>query len=331
MLETLLGLSRAGETARAAAHDVLRSVLRIGIAHRDRSARRAVIGEFVRLARCGAFLEDDAYNLWDHVAGPLNDDGIADPHVFARDLILVVQRRIRDDDAADGDRLEFRHGCQGAGATDLNVDAEQCRRRLLGWELMCERPSRGAADEAEALLQVEPVDFVDDAIDVIAEARALQAEITVVGNERIGGGTQLHQRIDRQAPPCERFDHPGLRVGGQVRRLAPGVGEEAQRPGGGNRYVELAQRASRCIARVGEDFIAGPCLCFIEPAEVFVAQVDFAAHFDDIGDSGIATAVEFVRDLLDRRDVGGDVLAFGAIAPGGRLHEFSVLEAQRNR
>ena len=40
--------------------------------------------------------------------------------VLARDLVLVVQRRVRDHDAADGDRLELGDGRQRAGAADLD-------------------------------------------------------------------------------------------------------------------------------------------------------------------------------------------------------------------
>ena len=59
-----------------------------------------------------ALLEDDVDDLRDHVAGALDDDGVADADVLAvadrltviadaGDVVLVVQRRVLHHDAAD--------------------------------------------------------------------------------------------------------------------------------------------------------------------------------------------------------------------------------------
>ena len=53
-------------------------------------------------------------------------------------------------------------------------------RRPLGGEFVRDRPARAARDEAEPLLQREVVDLVDDAVDVIAEARALSLDGAVM-------------------------------------------------------------------------------------------------------------------------------------------------------
>ena len=61
--------------------------------------------------------EIDVDDLRDDVAGALDDDRVADAQVLAvadrlavgadpLDVVLVVERRVGDDDAADGDRLE---------------------------------------------------------------------------------------------------------------------------------------------------------------------------------------------------------------------------------
>ena len=83
------------------------------------------------------------------------------------------------DDAADRDRLQPRHRRQRAGAADLDVDAVQDGGRLLGREFVRHRPARAARDEAEPLLQVEPVDLVDDAVDVVAERGAARLDLAV--------------------------------------------------------------------------------------------------------------------------------------------------------
>ena len=46
-------------------------------------------------------------------------------------------------------------------------------------ELVRDRPARIARDEAEPLLPVEPVDLVDDAVDVVVELGALRLDVAV--------------------------------------------------------------------------------------------------------------------------------------------------------
>ena len=126
----------------------------------------------------------DVDHLRNHVAGALDDDGVADPDVAALaqllavaadalDVVLVVQRDVLHDDAADADRLELADRRERAGAPDLDLDVAQHRRGALGREFVRDRPARRARDEAEALLPVEAVDLVDDAVDVVVEFGAL--------------------------------------------------------------------------------------------------------------------------------------------------------------
>ena len=83
------------------------------------AAERAVLGHPERLvpAACGQHGPDD---LRDHVAGALDDHQVALADVLAVDVLLVVQRRPRDGDAADLDRLEHRPRVERAGAADAD-------------------------------------------------------------------------------------------------------------------------------------------------------------------------------------------------------------------
>ena len=60
----------------------------------------------------------------------------------ARYFVLVVQRRVGDDDAADGHRMQLRHRRQRPCAADLDLDRLHARRRPLGRELVRHRPAR---------------------------------------------------------------------------------------------------------------------------------------------------------------------------------------------
>ena len=89
----------------------------------------------------------------------------------------------------------------------------------------------------------------------------------------------------------------------------------------------MAQRAGGGVARIGEDLVAGGGLGFVESAEIIVAKVNLAADVDAIGD---VLAFEDVRHVAHGADIGGDVLAFGAVAASGGGNERAVLVADGN-
>ena len=148
MLEALDRLRGADEAAGAAAHDVGLAGLLVDLAQRRRAADRAdeisvvVLREDVGLRAVRPLVGDDFEDLRDDVAGALDDDRVADPHVEPRDLVLVVQRGVGDDDAADGDGLELGDRRQRAGAADLDLDRFDDRRRRSAGNL-CATAQRG--------------------------------------------------------------------------------------------------------------------------------------------------------------------------------------------
>ncbi len=144
---------------------------------------RAFGREFVGLGVLRPLVGDDAHHLRDHVAGALDHDCVADPDVLALDLVLIVQGDVLHDHAADADRLELADRRERAGAADLDLDVAQHGGRLLGGEFMRDRPARRARHEAEPLLPVEPVDLVDDAVDVVVELGALLLDLLMEGEQ----------------------------------------------------------------------------------------------------------------------------------------------------
>ena len=69
-------------------------------------------------------------------------------------------------------------------------------------------------------------------------------------------------------------------------------------------------------------------LPLVQREERLLGHVDLAAHLADFRH---VLALEALRHLLDRLDIGGDVLAFGAVAAGGGGDKFAILVAQRHR
>lgn len=295
--------------------------------------------EVIFLRTLRPLVEHDVDDLRDDVAGALDHDGVADPDVApiaqafalvtdALDVILVVQRDVLHDHAADADRLELADRGEGAGAADLNLDVAQHRHGPLGREFVRNAPARRARDEAEPLLPVDAVDLVDHAVDVVVELGALLLDALVEGDQLLDRVAQLGQRIGLEAAALEPMDHAGLRRLRHRAHLAPGIGEETEGPRRRDGRILLPERARGRVARIGEDGIAGRFLPFVEREERLLGHVDLAAHLADIRD---VAALQLLRHVFESADVGGDVLALRTVAARRRGDELAALIAQRHR
>src|ERR1700761_3524322 len=163
---------------------------------------RTFLREVKFLGAFRALVEDDIDDLWDHVAGALDHDGVADPDVAALaqhlalvadalDVVLIVQRDVLHDDAADADRLELADRRERAGAADLDLDVAQHGHGALGGKFVRDRPAGRARDEAEPLLPVDAIDLVDDAVDVIVELGALLLDGAMERDQLLDGVAEL--------------------------------------------------------------------------------------------------------------------------------------------
>ena len=267
---------------------------------RDRLAATdgAMVGEDIggAIDVAGQIVDD----LRDHVARALDDHPVAGAHAEAADLVAVVERDVRDDDAADGDRGEPPHGGQLARAADLDVDGFQSGLRAFGGKFMRDRPARRLRDEAQSLLPVEPVDLIDDAVDIVRHLGALGLDHPVM-RQHVGDALETLQKR-RNGNTClfDRIHDAELCVRGQHAHLAPSMSQKAQRARSSNIRVFLTQR-SRCgVARVGEladgrGIELLPALCRERPAlfhqpvvqrrKIGLGHKNLAANLKDIGKS----------------------------------------------
>src|SRR6185437_7180714 len=174
------------------------------------------------------------------------------------------------DHAADGERLELGERRELAGAADLDVDIEERGLRLLRREFVRDRPAWRTRDETETLLKIEAIDLVDDTVDVITEIGALAFDVAIEFEDFLRRVAARYPRIDLEAPRFERLQHVPLRIGGHLARLAPGIGEEVQRPRRCHRGIELAHRARRRVARIDEERLAVLLLALVQRREILV-------------------------------------------------------------
>ncbi len=110
--------------------------------------------------------------------------------------------------------------------------------------------------------------------------------------------------------------------------FANAVGEEAQRALRGDARIQLPQRAGRAIARVGQYLAALGTHLRVVGFERSTWHVDLAAHFQHPRPT---LAAQTQRNRFDGAQVGADILAGGAIAARGALHELAIFVAQADR
>src|SRR5713226_4625201 len=184
---------------------------------------RTFLREMIGPGALRTLVEHHVHHLRDDVAGALDDDRVADPDIAAvaqlfavaadsLDVILVVQRDVLHDDAADADRLELADRRERAGAPDLDLDIPEHGHGAFGRKLVRDRPARRARHEAEPLLPVDAVDLVDDAIDVVIEPGALLLYSAVKCDQLFDRVANPGQRIGLEAAALEPADHARLGI-----------------------------------------------------------------------------------------------------------------------
>ena len=194
MQQRLLALRRADEPAGAARDGLVgqpddrRAALRAARRHRERP----------RAAR--PLVRQHAHDLRDHVARAAHDHRVADAHVLAPDLVLVVQRRVGDGHAADEHRLEARHR---RDARRCARPARRCRRPRSPSPrpgTCARRAQRGARVTKPSAPAARGVDLVDDAVDLEGQARAAARQPP--RRSRRSSVAPRATRADRRSPEC---------------------------------------------------------------------------------------------------------------------------------
>ena len=194
------------------------AVLRL---HRRRPAKRALLGR-LRFARALlAPLDDRRDHLGDHVAGAHHHDLVADPDVLPLQVLLVVQGRRPDRDAADVHRLQHREGEQGpvlpTFQTILLSFVVAVRRR----ELPGDRPARLAAGDAELALKAPVVHLDHHPVDLEVELVAAVLPPAAPLRHVVDSLVLLDVVVDPEAALAQPLDRLAVAVGLPSPRRAP--------------------------------------------------------------------------------------------------------------
>jgi hypothetical protein len=277
-------------------------------------------------------VQDHLDHLGDHVARAAHPHGVADAHVLAVDLVLVVERRAADRDPGDVHRLE--HGDRGqlSGAPDLDGDIHDLRDLDPRRELERHRPARRARAHAQQILPVATVDLHDRAVDLVVQPVALLEQLRVVFEHRIEPVAEADVLLDAETPAAQRIEHLPLGLERQAIVRGDVVGEEIEPARGGDLRIELTHGAGRRVARVRERFLVLLDQPLVQRLELGDEHQCLAPHRERLRtETRGAVAGEAQRQGADRPQVLGDVLADLAVAASRSAHEHAFLVHQLDR
>ena len=177
---------------------------------------------------------------------------------------------------------------------------------------------------AEPLLVGEVIDFVNDAVDVVAQLGTVRFDCAIMRDHKGRAVAEAGEVVHLEAEGPQPFERAVLRASQRLAENAPGVGVETQRPAGGDRRVQLAKASGGGVARVREGLCAPHLLPDVQRGEVVVGHVDFAANLQPVRRAG-----ERPGNVVHRPGVPRHVLADLAVSAGRRADQPTVLVEER--
>ena len=279
--------------------------------------------------RSGPQRFDDLNHLGNDVARPLHHDRIADPDILPVDLVLIMQGRPADHDAADTDRPH--DGDRREDPCPPHLDDDRFDDRLFSdsGEFAGDRPAGAAGNETEALLQSKVVHLDHHPVDLIGEPVPDLADVLIIANALFYVGGRLDQFIDREAPGGKRPEDLALRPKGGPLRRADRIAEHREGPFCRHPRVELAERSRRRVPGIGEGRLSLRFATVVQVAEGLPLHAHLPPDLDPFrndrhGDPAGCIFIPAGDDKGNRgyrSEVQRDILADGPIPPRGSDHE----------
>ena len=259
----------------------------------------------------------------------MHDDGVALAHVFATDLVDIVQRGARDGGAGNRHRVELGDRREHTGAAHLDADFAQDGLLFLGRKLKGNGPARRAGSKAQVELLLEAVDLYDHAVDVVVQITAVLKRLGTELVDLGGRGATGNVRVDAKASVAQPVEELALAVDVQRIGIGDGIDKGGKIAACRDLGVLLAQAAGGSVARVGEGVATLGIGLVVQTNKAALRHVDLAAHLN--GALAVGAHVSERRlgqvhgHILDGAHVERHILARGAIATCGRTYEGAVL------
>ena len=313
--------------------DAAVSDLAILVDHRA-AAHGADLGHLPVNAVGRALIEHRAHDLGDHVACLVHDDSVTLAHVFAANLVDVMQRGARDGGAGDRHRVELGDRREHTGATHLDAYLAQDGLLFLGRELKGDGPARRAGGKAQVELLLEAINLYNHAVDVVVQVTAmlerLGTELVDLGRR----GATSHVGVDAKAGATQPVQKLALAVNVQRVGIGNGIDKGGQVTACRDLGILLAQAAGGGVARVGEGVATLGIGLVVQTNKAALGHIDLAAYFDGAlaigGHVGERRLGQMHGHILDSAHVERYVLARGAVAARGGAHKGAVLVGKRH-
>ena len=271
----------------------------------------------------------DADDGGDDLARLLDDDGVPDADVAARDLVLVVEGSAGDGGAGEGDGLQLGDGRQDACAPHLDGDVPEARPRLLGRELVGLRPTGRTGRHAQRLALREVVDLDDRAVRVVGEAAAQAIQLLDGGEDAVQVVRHAQPRLRPQPQPPERRKQLPLARHRDALHLALRVEQHVQRTLRHHARVERLQAPRRRIPRVRERLLAVGDADVVQLGEARTAHEHLAARLEHLRNAPLQR-LQAQRHRRNGADVRRHVVALLPVAAREGADQHAALVAQRD-
>ena len=281
-----------------------------------------------------ALVEDRAHDLRNHVARLVHDDSVALSHVFAADLVDVVQRGARNGGTGNRHRVELGDRREHTGAAHLDANFAQDGLLFLGRELKGDGPARRAGGKAQVELLLEAVDLYDNAVDVVVQVAAMFERLGTELVDLCRRCATSHVGVDAKTGAAQPVKKLALAVDMQRIGIGDGIDKGGKIAARRDLGVLLTQAASGSVARVGEGVAPLGIGLVVQTHKAALRHIDLAAHLN--GALAVGAHVSERRHgqvhghILDGAHVERHILARGAVATCGRAHEGAVLIGKRN-
>ena len=270
-----------------------------------------------------ALVGDDALDGGDDVARLDDPNAVAGADVFTGDLVGVVKRGAGDLRTCEQHGFEFCNGGEHAGATDLYGDFPNAGFSALGLVFESAGPARRFGGGAKGGIKVASVDLDDRAVDFEGEAVSQVLELVDGGEHGADIHAEALPRRSFEPPVGELLEHAAVGGEGCAFDGTCGIDDGVQRAAGNFARVELFERTCGGVARIHERLASGLFFTPVEFGEAGAGHVDLTAHFEQVKGVG-----EREGNGADGLDVGGDVIAYLAVAARGGACQESLLVEQ---
>ena len=244
-------------------------------------AGRATVREGIFFRVLRAFIKHRPHHFGDHVASAAHHDRIAHAHVAAAYLVLIVQGRTGDHNAAHGYGLKHSHRGQHACAAHLDFNILQKSLRLLGGKLEGNGKARRARREAKGLLGLKIVQLCHCAVNLHPELRPVLPDplgivfhsLDALAQFAVGRGEKA---VFPESGHGFRLQRTGR--GWLPLSLAKAVRQKTQGPRSGDGDIKLAQGSGGGIAGIGKGFQPQGLLLFVEGGKILFVHDNLATH-----------------------------------------------------